>query len=375
MKKTNLVKRIVCMVLAMVTCFGVLAATAPNASAATANGAYVAGFPLGYKSGGYNVTVLSRYSNGTEHPSYLYNKSYGPLKSKTLDSNTLLDIDTDVGAKVYAVQTGTVITNKKGSYNDYYVVVKHADNTYAYYGHLLNTSSWKTGSTINAGSVVGTVSQNSHLHFEWSGHDPYCEFANKGLVHTYSGSCGAKAYPHKHSVAVGAAANNKQTCTSHNYSGGICTKCGHEWKITVTAMKATTYKVTKSASSPVWNRPYSTNSKEVYRLQKGSIVTVVGKTVNNAGNTWYLLSTGHWIYSGNVTKASASNLRYVKGTDGTLNMRATANGKIVGSIPEGAVVIVNTSKTSGKWIWVTYNGVSGYVYKTYLTTSCPPVNK
>ena len=164
---------------------------------------------------------------------------------------------------------------------------------------------------------------------------------------------------------------NRKLCTSHTYSGGICTKCGHEWAYTVTAMKATTYKITKSSSAPVWNRPYSNNATQVYRLQKGSIVTVVAKTVNNAGNTWFLLSTGDWVYSGNVAKASASNVRYVVNTDGTLNMRATANGKIIGSIPEGAAVIANTSKVSGNWIWVTYNGVSGYVCKTYLSTTAP----
>lgn len=380
MKKFNFVKRIICLALALAACLGMFVGTSPAASAASVKeGAYVPGFPLGYKASGYNVTVLNKYSDGTYHPSYLYNTSYGPLKGQKRDGNSLLDIDTAVGAKVYAVQDGTVITNKKGSYNDYYVVVVHGDGTYAYYGHLTGTSNCKTGKPIKAGTLVGKVSQNSHLHFEWSGHDPYCEFAAKGLVHTYSKYCGAKAYPHTHSTSSGASASAK-SCKTHNYYGGICKNCGAEWKYTVKSMKATTYKVTKASGAPVWNRPYSNNAKQVTKMQKNAIVTVVGKTVNADGNTWYLLSTGKWIYSKNVTKVSTpSGLRYVAGTDGTLNMRSSAkatNSKnIIGSIPEGAAVIVKTSKTSGSWIWVTYNGVSGYVSSKYLSTKVPPINK
>lgn len=380
MKKFNLVKRIVCLALALVACLGMFTGNATAASAASLKeGSYVPGFPLGYKASGYNVTVLNKYTDGSYHPSYLYNTKYGPLKKQARDGNSLLDIDTAVGAKVYAVQDGKVITNKTGSYKDYYVVVKHSDGTYAYYGHLTNTSNCKVGKTIKAGTLVGKVSHNSHLHFEWSGHDPYCEFAAKGLVHTYGKKCGASVYPHTHSAPSNASTASK-SCKTHSYSGGICKKCGFEWKYTVNSMKATSYKITKASGAPVWNRPYSNNAKQVTKMQKNSIVTVVGKTVNKDGNTWYLLSTGSWIYSKNVTKVSTSSAtRYVTGTDGTLNMRSSAkatNSKnIIGSIPEGAAVIVKTSKTSGSWIWVTYNGISGYVSRNYLSTKVPPINK
>lgn len=435
MKKTTITKRILSLILALAACLSIFTMSFGTASAASyTEGAYVPGFPLGYKASGYNVTVLGRYSDGTTHPSYLYNRNYGPLKKHTLDSNTLLDIDTATGAKVYAVQDGTIVTNKKGSYDDYYVVVKHADNTYAYYGHLVSTGAWKNGNTIKAGDLVGKISKQSHLHFEWSGHDPYCQYAMQGLLHTYKNKCGAKVYPHTHGayVALDAAGGTTQTnhmilakkatsygslptpvrpgyrfsgwytsanggtkvtsstapaatnhtlyarwakCSSHKYSGGLCQYCGNEWAYTVKALKPTAYKVTKSDSAPIWSRPYSNYSVKTGRMAKGAIVTVIAQTDNQAGNRWYLLSTGDWIFSGNVAKVSMpSGTRYVKGTDGTLNMRATANGKLVGSIPEGAAVIANTSKTSGSWIWVTYNGVSGYVSSKYLTTTAPTYN-
>lgn len=39
----------------------------------------------------------------------------------------------------------------------------------------------------------------------------------------------------------------------------------------------------------------------------------------------------------------------------------------IGRIPPGGTVTVDTSKTSGSWYWVTYNGVSGYAYGKYLS--------
>lgn len=45
---------------------------------------------------------------------------------------------------------------------------------------------------------------------------------------------------------------------------------------------------------------------------------------------------------------------------------AKNGGKQIGRIPPGGVVTVDTSRTSGNWYYVTYNGVSGYSYNQYL---------
>ena len=39
----------------------------------------------------------------------------------------------------------------------------------------------------------------------------------------------------------------------------------------------------------------------------------------------------------------------------------------IGAIPRGASMRVYPDKTSGNWYYVTYNGVTGYAYKTYIT--------
>lgn len=102
---------------------------------------------------------------------------------------------------------------------------------------------------------------------------------------------------------------------------------------------------------------------------------VVATTVNEAGNKWYMLSDGSWIFSGNVQKTSASNVYYAYNTSGYLCINKKASsGSEIGRIPEGASVTVNTSKSNKNWLYVTYNGISGYAYKSYLTTTAPQIS-
>lgn len=68
------------------------------------------------------------------------------------------------------------------------------------------------------------------------------------------------------------------------------------------------------------------------------------------------------------------------GTNGGLaiNDKAAASPKYsteLATIPEGAVCKVYPGNKSGNWIWVEYNGVSGYAYSKYLTTvTCTQAN-
>lgn len=168
--------------------------------------------------------------------------------------------------------------------------------------------------------------------------------------------------------------SGKATCSSHNYKGGICTKCGAEYKLNITSMSATAYKVTKSGSAPLWSRPYSNNSTQKDTMKKGSIVVAVAKTTNADGNLWYKLTTGEWIYSGNVKKTTMpSGARYIKNTSDGLNMRSGAGTsyKVLDLIPTGSMVIMDESSKTGSWVKVTYNGMTGYVSTKYLSTSVP----
>lgn len=56
----------------------------------------------------------------------------------------------------------------------------------------------------------------------------------------------------------------------------------------------------------------------------------------------------------------------LKNTKSHLNLRKTANGKIIGSIPHGTVLTADGSKSTSTWKYVTYKGTKGYVSSSYL---------
>ena len=168
-----------------------------------------------------------------------------------------------------------------------------------------------------------------------------------------------------------------EKCSHKTYCGGICETCGYEYQCKIVTMTPTAYKITKSCYAPTWNRPYSNNSKEMDRVNKGNVVIAIAKTVNQAGNTWYLLSDGNWVYSGNVKKTSMpKNIRYVTCSNGlVLRYTASTSGKALETIPQGGFVTIDSSKRKGDWIYV-YNPtshLSGWVNINYLTTKVPTV--
>ena len=122
----------------------------------------VNGFPLPTNKS-YAVTVLSRYSGGGNHDSYLY--TYGPLKGQNVDRNVVMDISASAWTPIYAVASGTVRTNKYGNNGGNYLVIAHDDGTYSYYGHMQSRSSYGVGSRVNAGDIIGYVGNCFRLSF------------------------------------------------------------------------------------------------------------------------------------------------------------------------------------------------------------------
>lgn len=176
----------------------------------------------------------------------------------------------------------------------------------------------------------------------------------------------------------------QNSCKHTTHKGGYCVACGRVYPLTLTPCTPTTYQVTKTSNggAAIWARPYSVSTTRLGTMATGSYVTVVASTVNKAnksgetGNLWYLTSEGRWIFSGNVTTCSTpSSMRWVYGTDGSLCINSKPKaGYAIAEIPEGGCVTVNASKSKGNWLWVTYNGISGYSYSKYLVTNPSKLN-
>ena len=91
-------------------------------------------------------------------------------------------------------------------------------------------------------------------------------------------------------------------CAKHTYNGGICKECGYEWPYQVTSITPTQYSIIDQAGA--WTRPYENNSTNKGDMPLGTVVTVVASTKNQAGNLWYKMDNGLWVYSGNLKKVS-----------------------------------------------------------------------
>ena len=185
-------------------------------------------------SGTYYVTVLSKYSGGSGHASYISQYVLG--QGAYAYPNMVMDISASGGTAVYAIMDGTISENNNHTSGGYNVVIKHTDGTYSYYGHLRERSPKAKGTSVKCGDLIGYVGMTgsatgNHLHFEWSGHDPYCEFVSMGYDLRIASNSGASAYPHGHAtptppanigtnfnaIILNTAAWKPITCDNDNY--------------------------------------------------------------------------------------------------------------------------------------------------------------
>lgn len=372
------------------------------------------GFPLP-SDGKYTVTVLSRYSSGVNHDSYIGEWILGSGAESLPDS--VMDIAASKGTPIYAVADGVIHQNNNHSAGGYNVVIKHDDGTYSYYGHMLSRSSLSKGSKVKRGDIIGYVGMTGnatgyHLHFEWSGHDPYCEFINLG--YSLSNGTGAKAYPHNHentdtddntaeepytAYAVntdGSLAINS-TASSKNMIGKIpegasCTvypekAVGNWYYVSYNGISGYSYGkyLTQNAPSTYTGKIKGTDGSlainsiasagnMIGKIPEGASCTVYDKVRN--GNWVWVSYNGVYGYASSkyIVNAAAENTytAYATGTNGSLAINSAASSdNMIGKIPEGAAVTVYPDKSSCNWLYVSYKGVKGYSYGKYLTKTAP----
>ncbi len=134
----------------------------------------------------------------------------------------------------------------------------------------------------------------------------------------------------------------------------------------VSALAASPYEVTKSGGALV-RTSYAESASSVRREAQGNIVWVASSKKNSAGNLWYKLTDGYWIFSGNV-KSHSCSWTWVSGTSptctssGVTNYRCNKCGqtKKVNAAAYGHKYESNVCKTCGVW------NTSSLKSRTYL---------
>lgn len=102
----------------------------------------------------------------------------------------------------------------------------------------------------------------------------------------------------------------------------------------------------------------SQNTSSSSSISSGNIASNTDTTNTNANISETSLSS------------NTSTARVVNTGGRTLAINSVPKkGNQIGAIPEGATVTIYPDKTSGNWYWVSYNGVSGYSYKDYLSVN------
>lgn len=308
---------------------------APGMTANAAESNYILPLP-GNKS--YGITVFDRYANGTYHESYI--TEYVLHQSGTSQPSCVLDIAAAKNTPVYAVADGVVkenhsVTQHKIGGNN--IVISHSDGSYSYYGHLISQSQLKIGAKVKKGALIGYVGMSGyatgyHLHFEWSGHDPYCEFRNMGYNLYVSKDSAASKYPHSHTETT-------KTMYVVNTDGSL--------------------NINQGASA----------AKKITSMPEGAACTVYPS--RSIGNWYYVSYNGinGYAYGKYLTesKPQAFYKGKISGTSGYLVINSKPKaGYDIGYIPEGAYCNVYYGKNVGNWQWVSYNGISGYAYGKYI---------
>lgn len=197
----------------------------------------------------YYVTCMYYYKSGKHSTRYGYEKA----------------MDIAGGGDIVAAESGTVITATNLGNRSFgkYVEIKHSSGSVTLYAHL-SSYSVSVGQKVNKGEKIGVMgstgnSTGTHLHFEYSGEDPWKAYFNskyahkiifeqnvrsnnnslnsdktivnvidnnyykKGTWYYYNGNPTPPPHTHSYTSAVTA-----PTCTSQGYTTHICS-CGDSY--------------------------------------------------------------------------------------------------------------------------------------------------
>lgn len=128
-------------------------------------------------------------------------------------------------------------------------------------------------------------------------------------------------------------------------------------------LKATTVPGNQKVSWSSSNSQVASVADGKVTAHKAGTVTITA-SMNYEGSTYRQLCT--------VTVKERTYTGYIKNTVGCPMINRTASTQYpIGSIPECAPCTVYPDRKVGNWVWVSYRGVSGYSYSTYISSTAP----
>lgn len=282
----------------------------------------------------YRVTTLYFYNEKTPH------------RHSNFDSLPYYhSLDIAGGGNIVAAESGTVIyAGTVGS--AICVKIRHADGSYTAYYHLASIENdikarYNQGEqvTVTKGQVIGVMGQTGnadgvHLHFEWSGGDPWATFfKNIGGI-TYDSSV------YKANVREG---------------NGCCISGGSEKSRAYVHWKDNPHTCDFKGFGYDSNHPHS---DYLY-------CTICNARQYTGGsqkdlNCWECYDPCSASYAGDYI-CTASSLR--------IRSQHNTSCEIVGTIPKDAVVKV--IKANGSWAHIEYNGAQGLASMEHLQKAAP----
>lgn len=227
--------------------------------------------------------------------------------------HTGIDISAPKGTPVYAAASGKVIRAKDES--DRYglsVILDHGNGYYTMYAHLSKISV-AYGSNVERAMKIGEVGNTgdtnykNHLHFgiyssmNWYSDETRPRVNTSGAINSTPKYVNDREMK-KEDFFDGSKANNTfhqaegwsqryttVKCTDHIYNNsGYCTNCNADYMDVAANLSPICNKLVTKQDTPVRNRPYAEGSTILSTIPSGQTIYSTGRLDNHwAGHLWY----------------------------------------------------------------------------------------
>ncbi len=274
--------------------------------------------------------------------------------------HTGIDIGAPEGTSVFAAASGTVI-RAKNSFDGYglCVIIDHGNGYYTLYAHLSKKFVDK-GSVVERASKIGEVGNTGgkyayHLHFGIYTSKSWYTDKKQPTVNTSGAINSTPKYIDDREMKKADYTNGKNSffyqsegwtqrytikkCFAHTFNNsGYCTNCGADFMDVAANISPVCNKLVTSQDAPIRSRPYAEGSTILATIPSGQTIYSTGCLDNHwAGHLWYQVTYND--VSGYIYKDNVT----VADTKSTFLLNFNSNG---GSGAPGSITGFCAEKTT-----------------------------